>query len=335
MSTIYEIARAAGVSPKTVARILTDETAGRPGNRARVLAAAKRLNYVRNQQAANLRHGKSGLIGFILPDISNPIYPNFCKLLHDACLHFGYRLLLANSYGSAEEALGALKMFEMNRVEGIILDASEGEPDTLCDATLSSLLRRGVPIVLGGRPVRDLPLDAIVIQNAEAIAKAVKYLAKIGRKRIAFVCGNKDALASRERYQGYRNALKHCQLNFDPALVSFANFTLESGIQQAEALLKLASPPDAVMAANDLLAMGAIHAALERGLSVPQELAVVGFDDIPISQWVRPRLTTLRQPHERMARECVELLVQRIRTQNFSRPRKMSYDLELIVRESA
>lgn len=333
MSNIYEVAKLAGVSPKTAARILTGET-GRAANRVSVLKAAKKLGYTRNQQAANLRSGQSGLLGLIVPDIANPQYPLFCRFTHDVALKFGYRIMLANSYGNAQEEASALEIFQANRVEGLILICSEGQSDETCDKAIRSLLSRNIPVLIGGRSLRGLPADQLVTQNALGTAKAVDYLLQSGRKRLAFLSGAKHLLASRERFQGFQDALEKNGQKLRMEYTSFQDFTVESGVRQTTALLKRKPRPDAIVCGNDLIAIGAIQAVQDSGLQVPADVAIIGFDDIPFAQIVRPRLTTLHQSREQMAIEGVSLLVDRIRRKDVTNPRTLSYEPDLVIRDS-
>ena len=334
MVTIYEVAQEAGVSAKTAARILGGEQ-GRAHNRQRVLEAAQKLGYVRNQQAANLRSGKSGLLGLIVPDIKNPYYPIFFQCVHDIANTYGYQILLSSTFGLLKEEAHALRMFEVNRVEGILLNAAEGVSDEDCDSILSRFLDRGVPVIVAGRPARSVAADQIVLKNQVGFEKATQYLLKIGRCRVAFISGHKNAVATSERYAGYAAALARASIPLDASLLSYGDFTAESGYQQAALQLDLKSPPDAIVAANDLLALGAIKACQTAGRRIPQDIAVVGCDDIPLAQLVSPALTTLRQPTEKTARDCVTLLLERIKARDVSAPKKLVYEPELIIRESA
>lgn len=334
MVTIYEVAKEAGVSPKTAARILAGR-AGRASNQQRVHDAARKLGYVRNQQAANLRSGKSGLLGLIVPDIKNPYYPIFFQAVHDIAVGYGYQILLSSTFGRATEEAQALHMFEINRVEGILLNAAEGESDEACDDILSRFLERGVPVIVAGRPARGVKADEIVLKNQAGCEKSTSYLLKIGRKRVAFISGGKASVATRERYAGYAAAIERQSGSVNPALVSYGDFTAESGFQQALRLLGASNTPDAIVATNDLLALGALKACQTLKRRVPQDVAVIGFDDIPLAQIVTPALTTLRQPTEQTARDCVTLLLERIRSHDLSSPRKLVYEPELIIRETA
>ena len=334
MATIYDVAKQAQVSPKTAARILAGEE-GRPYNKQRVLAAAQKLGYVRNQQATNFRFGKSGLLGLIVPDIKNPYYPIFFQAVHDIANTYGYQILLSSTFGRKFEEARALQMFEVNRVEGILLNAAEGESDEDCDVILTRFLNRGVPVIVAGRPTRSVQADEIVLKNKVGFEKSTSYLFKIGRRRIAFVSGSRTAVATLERFEGYAAALERHKSPLQPAYVSYGDFTPESGFQQTLRLLALPTPPDAIVAANDVLALGALKACDNRGLRVPQDVAVVGCDDIPLAQLVSPALTTLRQPTEQTARDCVTLLLERIRNRDVSNPRKLVYESELLIRDSA
>lgn len=334
MATIYEVAEMAGVSPKTAARILAGES-GRPKNQERVLHAAKELGYVRNQQAANLRSGKSGLIGVIVPNFGNPTYPSFIQTIYDTAALHGYQILLGCTFGKISEQINALRTCEVNRVEGIILNASEGEGDEECDGIIRRFVKRGIPIVLAGRPARNLPVDEIVIRNASALERATNYLIKIGHRNIAFISGAANSIATQLRQQGFETALAAAGITPNPRWIVYGEFNAESGQQKTHELLSAPQKPTAIIGANDLIALGAIRACHELGVKVPGEIDIIGFDDIEVAKLVTPALTTLRQPQRQIAREVVALMMERIQNADLSSPRQLVYDLELIVRESA
>lgn len=334
MATIYEVAELAGVSPKTAARILAGES-GRPKNQEKVLHAAKELGYVRNQQAANLRSGKSGLIGVIVPNFGNPTYPGFIQTIYDTAAIHGYQILLGCTFGKVSEQLNALRTCEVNRVEGIILNASEGEGDEECDGIIRRFIKRGIPVVLAGRPARNLPVDEIVIRNAPAIERATNYLIKIGHRDISFISGAAGTIATELRKQGYLAALEAAGITPNPQWILYGDFNAESGQQKTHELLTLSHKPTAIIGANDLIALGAIRACHELGVKVPGEVDIIGFDDIEWAKLATPALTTLRQPQRQIAREVVVLMMERIKNSDLSSPRQLVYDPELIVRESA
>ena len=334
MVTIHDIARETGVSPNTVARILGGRR-GRPYNEGKVLKAARRLGYVRNLQASNLRSGRSGLIGLLVPDIRNPQHTEFFQLLQDAANPMGFQILLFSSGGRMRQELHALQRMEQSRVDGLILNASEGETDEGCDDILQRFLTRKTPVVLAGRPERTIRADEIVIDNHAGMRNMVRYLAKTGRTKIAFVCGDRQSLATRERHEACLATVKKLKLEARTEWSQFGEYTPESGAQQTARLLQMNPRPDAIVAGNDLLAAGALRVLLDAGVRVPDDVAVTGFDDIPLASLVSPRLTTLRQPREKIAREVMELLQERITTRSVDAPKKLHYEPELVVRQSA
>ena len=333
MATIYEVAKEAGVSPKTAARILAGSSS-RPKNKERVMAAAKKLGYVRNQQAANLRSGKSGLIGMIIPSITNPYYPWFFQRVHDFALQKGYQVLLSSVSGGHAEVVKALQMMEANRVEGLLFNMSEwDDKDSL--EILKRFLDRKQPVIIGGTNLGKIQADEIVLKNVEAVEKSTSYLIKTGHKRIAFISGPQAALGNRERLEGYRAAMEKAKLRIKDSWICEGSGDFEEGLDLAITLLRRSDRPTAIVCASDSIAIGALKAAQDMGLSVPNDLAVTGFDDIPWARMTSPSLTTLRQPQNRIARETVNLLIERINEKDVSNPRRLVFEPDLIIRESA
>ena len=333
MATIYEVAKAANVSPKTAARILAGESS-RPQNRERVMAAAKRLGYVRNQQAANLRSGKSGLLGLIIPSITNPYYPWFFQAIHDIALQRGYQILLSSVSGGHDEVVRALRMMEANQVEGLLFNMSEWD-DRESLEILERFLARKQPVINGGTNLGKLEADEIVIKNATGVAKATNYLIKTGHKKVAFISGPQVALGNRERLEGYTKSMKSAGLKVKEGWICEGTADFEEGLDLAMNLLRRSDRPSAIVCATDLIAIGALKAAHALGLSVPGDVAVTGFDDIPWARLATPSLTTLRQPQNRIAKESVNLLVDRIAEGDVSNPKRLMFEPDLIIRESA
>lgn len=334
MVTIHDIARETGVSPNTVARILGGRR-GRPYNESKVLKAAQRLGYVRNLQASNFRFGRSGLIGFLVPDIRNPHHTELFQLLQDAAISMGFHILLFSSGGRMKQELSALHLMEQSRVDAIIINASEGETDEGCDEVIQRFLNRQIPVMLAGRPERSIAADEIVMANDVGIRAAVQYLAKTGRTRIAFICGDRQSLASVERHGAYLEALKSLHLETRPEWSLFGEYNADSGAEETAELMRLKHRPDAIVAGNDLLAIGAVRKLLDLGVRVPDDVAVTGFDDIPLASLVSPRLTTLRQPREKIAHQVMELLRERIEARSVEHPKRLRFEPELVVRQSA
>jgi len=335
VASIYQIAEKTGVSPKTVARILSGNTT-RSKYTSKVIETARKLGYVRNQQAANLRSGISNLIGVVVPDLRNPFYPKFVQTIHDTCLQSGYQIFLSSTFGDPNEELRALQLFQNYRVDGVIFNSSESRSTPECEALLNALIESGRPIVMAGREAGDLPMDQVVLRNISATEKLVSYLVKVGHKRIAYLGGPKTYIAFRERLEGYFSSMKKAGLAVHQDWVSSSEPTHEDAYARTGELLKLPEScrPTAIVGGNDVMAIGALKCLLENGVRVPEEMAVAGFDDIPMARLVHPGLTTLRQPQERIAEECVKLLINRIRERDRSEPRTLTYEPDLIIRES-
>ncbi|GAB5562205.1 MAG: LacI family DNA-binding transcriptional regulator [Synoicihabitans sp.] len=333
MATIYEVAEAAGVSPKTAARILAGASA-RAKNRDSVMAAAKKLGYVRNQQAANLRSGKSGMIGLIIPSITNPYYPWFFQRVHDAALRKGYQVLLSSVSGGHNEVVKALHMMEANRVEGLLFNMSEWDDRESLDI-LERFIERRQPVIIGGTNLGKLAADEIVIKNVEAVEKATHYLIKTGHKKIAFISGPLAALGNRERLEGYLLAMKKAKLPVREGWACEGSGDFEEGLDGGLSLLRRDDAPTAIVCSTDLAAMGVLKAAAILDLKVPEDVAVTGFNDLPWARLTNPSLTTLRQPLNRIVRETINLLVERIQSGEVSNPRRLVYEPELVIRDSA
>ncbi len=333
MATIYEVAKEAQVSPKTAARILAGASS-RPHNKERVLAAAKKLGYVRNQQAANLRSGKSGLLGLIIPSVTNPYYPWFFQAIHDIALQKGYQILLSSVSGGHEEVVRALRMMEANQVEGLLFNMSEWDDrDSL--EILERFIARGQPVIIGGTNLGKLQADEIVIKNVEAVQKVTHYLVKTGHEKIAFISGPLTALGNRERLEGFRKAMAKAKLEVRENWLCEGSAEFEEGLDQGLKVLRRSDRPTAIVCATDQIAMGAVKAAHELDLHVPKDVAVTGFNDTPWARLTSPSLTTLRQPKARIARESINLLVERITERDLTNPRRLYFEPDLIIRESA
>lgn len=333
MTTIYEVAKEAGVSPKTAARILAGSSS-RPRNAKMVLEAAKRLGYVRNQQAANLRSGKSGLIGLVIPSITNPYYPWLFQTMHDIAIQRGYQILLSSVSGGRAETLKALQMMEANRVEGLIYNMSEDD-DEASQEVLARFLARKQPVIIGGMNVGKLQADEIVIANVRAMEKATNYLIKTGHDKIAFISGPTAALGNRERREGFLGAAKAAGIEVRDRWVVEGTADFEDGLIQGLNLLRDSNRPTAIACSSDLIALGVLKAAHNLKLAIPGDVAVVGFNDTPWARLSTPSLTTLRQPQNRIAQETINLLVERIAEGDVTHPRRLIFEPELIIRDSA
>lgn len=305
--TIKDVAKAAGVGQATVSRVLNGSGPVGQETRERVLAAARSLGYVPNMLARGLVNRATGTVGLIIPDITNPFFPAVTRGVEDAASQAGYTVFLCNTDNDpAREEVDVLKLRE-RCVDGIIFVGSQSRRERL-----ARLVQDGIPVVVTDRAVPDLDADSVLVDNKLGAQNAVSHLIDLGHTRIAHAAGHRETPTGQGRYQGYCEALAGAGLPVDEHLVFWGEFTVESGIQAGQVLLGRSPRPTAIFAANDLLALGVIRAAQEAGLAVPEDLSVVGFDDIPMAALVSPPLTTVRQPAYEMGRLAMSMVLDRL-----------------------
>jgi LacI family transcriptional regulator len=330
--TQADVARIARVSQTTVSQILNNTKITVPDEtRRRVLEAIDELGYVPNTTARSLRTRKTWTIASIIPDITNPFYPSVERGIQDVAERYGYDLIVYNTDGILEKERKALRSIQQGRADGIIASLFQ---TTVTD--LRVLLEQNIPIVrLEGRAqeVGSLPLDNLYIDSAVAARTAVDYLVECGYTRIATIAGRTGPGPLRLR--GYRQALVERGLPVDEALIVDGQFSEHGGYLGMQELLARPAHPRAVFAANDLMAMGALIALREAGLRVPQDVAVMGYDDIPAAKLVSPPLTTIRLPQEQLGRRAAELLIERLEDRGPQSGRTQELPFELVRRESA
>ena len=331
--TQADVARLAGVSQTTVSHVVNKTEIKIPEEtRQRILNAMDELDYVPNHLARSLRSRKTFAIASIIPDINNPFYPPFQRGIQDIADSHNYDLMMYNTDSSASNEQRYLRSLEQGRVDGgIVVLFHHG-----CEA-LKPLLDKNIPIVAivaGKQDVGDLPIDTLYINNSAAAMNAVSYLIELGHTRIGMIAGIEETPPRRSRISGYQKALADHHLPLDEILIQGGDFTEKGGYQGMIELLKCSPLPSAVFAANDLMAIGAMTAIREADLHTPQDIAVVGFDDIPAAELVNPPLTTITQYQEQIGMRAAEMLIERI---NGTAPvigRSVEMPFELIIRQS-
>ncbi len=332
MSTINEVAALASVSPMTAARILAGKSL-RSKSRERVLQCARKLDYVRNQQAANLRTGRSRLIGVMVPFIDNPFYTKFLQEMHDALGAQGYQSLIACSFGESSSMLAAVSLFETYHVDGIVLDISEGVVTREVQKRLQALQRRARSVVVTGTQQHDIGYDHLYLDNHSAIAKVMRHLLSRSHRELGFIGGFEGNPNIENRLDGFRHALRKAGLPINPEWISLGNPALGVLPQRVNRLLRARKRPTAIVCTSDMIAMVVVKAAYEAGLRVPQDLAVTGFDDIEQASLLNPSLTTVRQPLRAMATDIVDLLLRGLGTKRVPIQEKR-FEADLVIRES-
>ncbi len=331
--TQADVARLARVSQAAVSQILNDAgtISVSPETRRRILAAAEQLGYVPDQTARSLRVRKAYAIAGIVPDITNPFYPVFSRGVQDVAEQHGYDFMLYNTDGTPEKEQKSLYALQRGRIDGVI-----GVFFHLTARELRQLLERGISVVRlesRAKKVGPLPLDNLYVDNSAAVCAAVSYLIRKGHQRIAMITGR---LGPREmRVLGYQQALREHEKGLEEHLIEVYDFTEKGGYSAMRTLLQQPRRVSAVFAANDLLAIGAMSAIREAGLHIPQDVALVGFDDIPAAALVSPSLTTVTQLPDKLGRRATEMLFERLEGAAPPGGRCEALPFELIIRESA
>lgn len=335
--TQLDVARAANVSQAVVSYVLNDirTVSILPETRQRVHEAIAELGYVPNTAARSLRSRKTHTIAVIIPDITNPYYPEFVRGVQDVARAGGYDVLAFNTDGDRKIEHSALDAARRGRVDGMIVT-----PFYLTLDDYLPLLEEGTPITqlseLADADVRpDIPLDAVSVSGSDAAKAVVTYLIERGHTRIGMISGQLATPPREARVRGYQQALAEHGLSPEAVLIKGGDFSEAGGYEAMHELVMLEQRPTAVFAANDLMAMGALLACRELGIRVPEEIALAGFDDIPAARLVHPALTTLNQHAHATGRRCAEMLLSRLDGSYSGATRRETLGFQLVPRASA
>jgi DNA-binding LacI/PurR family transcriptional regulator len=334
-ATLADIARIAGVVPMTASRAINNSGYVGKEVREKVLAAARQLNYRPNILARTLRGQVLHAVGIMLPDISNPFSAELVEGMKSVLVPAGYAVFLATANRSVEQEKASLLAFADHRIDGILV-ATRGTH--IGNRTIAEIARRGVPMVTVGRPIERSKVDCVTANHRRGAFEAVNHLIELGHRRIAFLGIAPEDCSRLRRFQGYAEALAAAGIPLGPEYivgpVSGPDYaTQEDGCAGMKVLAALRRPPTAVFARNDYTAIGALRAAYELGLSVPGDLALAGFDNIPLSAYTNPPLTTVEQPIAEQGRYAAQFLLDRIEGGTGKR-REVCLECRLIVRGS-
>jgi DNA-binding LacI/PurR family transcriptional regulator len=335
-ATLADVARVAGVVAMTASRAINHSGYVSDDVRQRVLKAAEELKYRPNLQARQLKNGSMAAIGILLPDIANPFSTELVNGMNDVFDAAGYSTFISLSSRSFEREQSSLQAFADHRVNGLIV-ATRGTK--MGDEVLAAITRQGIPAVTIGRPAKINHTDCVTADHWQGSFDVVQHLIAMGHKRIGFIGIAPEDRLSLRRYEGYAAALEqaHIAINEEyivgpPNAPAFA--TQEDGFEGLTQLAKLKQPPTAVFARNDFAAIGALRAAHTLGLRVPQDIAIAGFDNIPLSAYTTPPLTTVEQPIGEQGAAAARLLLDRIEGRHTGEARQIKMLCKLIVRES-
>jgi LacI family transcriptional regulator/LacI family repressor for deo operon, udp, cdd, tsx, nupC, and nupG len=331
MVGLKDVGRLAGVSVSTVSRVLTRSSLVNDVTRERVQRAIDALGYQPNRVARRLLRkdaARGNLVGLVVPDIENPFFADVVRGVEDVTRQRDYVLFLGNSDENAERATRYLDLMRAESVDGVILPASAD-----IEPCVARLVAAGTPVVCVDRRVPGVDVDTVVADNVRGAREAVEHLLAVGHRRIAFVGGRADLSTTRERFEGYRGALAGHRVAVDDALVRTGDSRQESGRRLTRELLELSDPPTAILVGNNLMTLGALEAIHLARRRIPDDVAVIGYDDMPWALALNPPLTAVRQPGYEMGRRAAELLLRRIQEPG-CRPSVVTLQPELVVRRS-
>jgi DNA-binding LacI/PurR family transcriptional regulator len=331
-ASLRDVAKLAGVSTKTVSNVVNDYAHVTEGTRQRVLHAIDELHYRPNPAARTLRRGRSGIIGLALPELGIPYFAELAGLIVDVAAEQSWTVLVDQTGGLLEREVLVSEGMRAHMLDGLIFS-----PIAMGSEELAAR-RDDTAMVLLGERIFDGPADHVAIDNVAAARDATAHLVALGRRRIAAIGDQRHVPAGRTahlRLDGYRRALAEAGLPYDEALVLPADdYHRTNGAEMMARLLAMDSPPDAVLCFADLIALGALRTALSAGMRVPEELAIVGFDDIEDGRFSTPSLTTIRPDKQEIARLAVSFLLSRMSEDAGHPPREVQAGYELVVRES-
>lgn len=310
MSTIKDVAQRAGVSVTTVSHVINGTRRVSNDARLRVDEAIRELRFVPNAIARGLRSSRSHSLGVMIPNIANPFFAEIVSAVEEAAFSAGYSVILCNSGDDPNRQARYLRLLSEKQIEGLVLMTIGGAQEL--DGQAFSAL--SMPIVALDR---ELPLDGVdrvAIDQCGGARLAIEHLLELGHRRIACIAGPDDQLVARERVNGWRQALHAHGIEPAAEWCVDGDFTAASGVRAAEKLLALRPRPTAIFAGNDLMAFGALSACTAGGLRVPEDISIVGFDDILLSEFTNPPLTTVGQPKTEAGRLAIAMLLERIGT---------------------
>jgi len=330
--TMQDVARAAGVSAKTVSNVLGDYSHVRPETRARVMAAVRSLGYQMNFAARNLRSGRTGMIMLALPELSLPYFAELADSVIDTARREGYTVLVERTDGTRDGELDVLSGGRIRMVDGLIFSPLALGPNDV------AALRVDFPMVLLGERIFDGPVDHVTMANVDGGAAATRHLLALGRRRIAVLGVHEgEAVGSGPlRVAGFTDALAEVGLEPHPErMLEGGYWHRATGAQATHRLIDSGAPFDAVFALNDTLALGAMYALQRRGLRIPEDVAVIGFDNIDDGAYSTPSLSTVDPGRQQIAHKAVNLLLRRIEQPSGSDGRvQVAPAVDVVVRES-
>ncbi|MGW9136366.1 LacI family DNA-binding transcriptional regulator [Streptomyces sp. NBC_01637] len=326
MASIKDVAAEAGVSVATVSRVLNSHPSVSPDARARVLAAVDTLGYRPNAVARSLRTDQTRTLGLIISDVLNPYFTALARSVEEAARALGYSVIIGNADERPELQDHHIRTLLDRRIDGLLVSPTDGGSPQILDAA-----RGGTPMVFVDRWIPGVDVPVVRADGCPAVRDLVAHLHRLGHRRLAIIAGPAATTTGSERVEAFRDALGEHGLPLPDAYIGQGDFQADSGRRATERFLALPEPPDAVFAADNLMALGALDAIRARGLRVPQDIALAAFDDIPWFVHTDPPITAIAQPTGDLGRAAVRALVDVIEGRP---PQSVTLSAHLVVRRS-
>jgi LacI family transcriptional regulator len=334
LATLEDVARRAGISVATAGRALGNYGRVSPKTRNLVLRAANDLNYHANALARGMKRRSTFTVGLIVGNICNPFFSTIVRAVEAALIKHGYNLIVCDSDEDLSKEMSHIRVLFQRRVDGIIVSPSSS-PDGMDSKAAELISERGVPLVLIDRLAPGARAPTVAADNIGGAFEATKYLLELGHTRIGIIVGRKTLGSMTARVEGYRRALALFGADFDESLVvDGLDVGVEGGCNAAQQLLALASPPTAIVAMNNLLVLGALNALREKGIQIPRDISIIGWDDFDAASHLSTPLTVVDQPARAMGTMAAEHLLQLMSGETAHHPLEILLRCNLILRES-
>ncbi len=327
MATIHDVAQDAGVSPTTVSRYLNHRIELPPATSARIDAAIARLDYRPNLLAKRLSTGKTEAVGLVTPEIREPFFAELASAFEDEADRHGYTVFISSTRSDRKREIASLERLHDRHIDGLVLMTNT--PD---DGTLASLIGKRRNVVILDEDIPGVNAPRLFVENREGAERATRHLIEAGHSRIAYLGGPQGLFSVVERHAGFQDAMAAAGLTVRPEYVSLGGFDPELARAATLKFLALPEPPTAIFASSDYLAIGAVMGLRDAGVSVPDDVSLIGFDDMPFGTLLTPPLTAIRQPVEQIGRSGFQLLLQLLNGE--TPPPLTRLPVELIRRQS-
>jgi LacI family transcriptional regulator len=327
--TIKDVAEKAGVSVATVSRVINNEKYVNEDLRRYVLKIVNDMGYQPDGIARGLRTKSTNVISLVIPDINNPFYPEVARGVQSVADEYEYVVILCNTDRVVQREQKFVNILNQQRVEGIIIN-----PSGSTRREMNILARLNIPVVLISSQNILPNFDIVMVDNIQGVRLAIDHFYELGHRRIGLVGGSREVSSGEQRYQGYIQSIARHGIPVEEELITEGKFDHNGGYECMKRLLKLKNRPTAVFAANDIMAIGAVSAIYETGLKIPDDISIIGFDDIAYSRMMYPKLTTVSQPKFEMGAIATQMLFERVTGQEIPNPRRKILDHSLVIRDT-